>query len=171
MHSPLTRAACAARAALAGHMPGLGLLGLRAWTGLVFGQAGWTKLASGLAAPAWFAGLDFPFPHALLGPDLNWAIAGLGELALGLALLLGLGSRWAACGLLYITYIAVYTVHFDLGWAGWDQIETEAGQGFKVPLMLALMLFAIATEGPGRWSLDAWWPQRRRDRAQGPAAP
>jgi len=25
---------------------------------------------------------------------------------------------------------AVYSVHFDLGWAGWNQIETDDGQGF-----------------------------------------
>jgi len=46
-------------------------------------------------------------------------------------------------------------VHFDLGWAGWRAIETDEGLGFKVPLMLGLMLFAVLTQGPGRFSLDA----------------
>jgi putative oxidoreductase len=136
-----------------------GLLGLRLFAGQEFLLAGWTKLSGGLQPPDWFAGLAFPFPHGLLGPQLNWLVAGAGELLLGAALMLGLFSRLAALGLLYITYIAVYTVHFDLGWAGWNQIETEQGLGFKVPLMLGLMLLAIVTQGGGQYALDTW---RRR---------
>ena len=141
----------------------LGLLGLRLYAGQEFLLAGWTKLSGCLQAPEWFASLDFPFPHGLLGAQLNWLVAGTGELLLGAALFLGLYSRLAALGLLYITYVAVYSVHFDLGWAGWNQIETEQGQGFKVPLMLALMLLAVFTQGGGQYALDAW---RRRARAR-----
>lgn len=133
----------------------LGLLALRLWLAQEFLLAGYTKLSGGLRAPAWFAGLAFPFPHGLLGPDLNWLFAGLGEVVLGLALLLGLSTRLAAAGLLYITYVAVHTVHFDLGWSGWNQIETEAGLGFKVPLMIGLMLFTLLTQGGGQYALDA----------------
>ncbi len=143
-------------------LQGLGLLGLRLFAGQEFLLAGWTKLSGGLQAPEWFAGLAFPFPHGLLGPQLNWLVAGAGEVLLGTALLLGLCSRLAALGLLYITYVAVYTVHFDLGWAGWNQIETEQGLGYKVPLMLGLMLLAIVTQGGGQYTLDTW---RRRARA------
>lgn len=137
------------------YMHDLGLLGLRVWAGQEFLFAGWTKLSTGGSAPAWFAGLDFPFIHQFLGAQLNWLGAGIGELVLGFLLLLGYKSRFAALGLMYITYVAVYTVHFDLGWAGWRVIETDAGQGFKVPLMLGLMLFAVLTQGPGRFSMDA----------------
>lgn len=143
----------------------LGLLALRLWLAQEFLLAGYTKLAGGLHAPAWFAGLAFPFPHGLLGPDLNWLFASLGEVALGLALLLGLSTRLAATGLLYITYVAVYTVHFDLGWAGWNQIETADGLGFKVPLMIGLMLFTLLTQGGGQYALDA---RRRTPRTQPP---
>lgn len=145
--------------ALLGRLDGLGLLALRLFAGQEFVLAGYTKLSGGLTAPEWFASLSFPFPLGLLGPNLNWITAGVGELVLGTALMLGLCSRLAAIGLLFITYVAVYTVHFDLGWAGWNQIETDAGQGFKVPLMLALMLVAILTQGGGQYALDAW---RRR---------
>ncbi len=144
---------------------GLGLLALRLWAGQEFVQAGLTKLSGGLQAPEWFAGLSFPAAVAWLPTDVNWVAAGLGELALGSALILGLFSRLSALGLLFITYVAVYTVHFDLGWSGWNQIDTDAGQGFKVPLMLALMLFAVLTQGPGQWALDPAW---RRWRAQRP---
>jgi putative oxidoreductase len=137
-------------------LDGLGLLALRLWVGQEFVLAGLTKLSGGVHAPEWFAGLSFPFPLGILGPDLNWVMAGVGEVSLGLLLVLGLWSRFAALGLLYITYVAVYTVHFDLGWAGWSQIETPEGQGFKVPLMLAFMLVAIVTQGSGQYALDAW---------------
>ncbi|WP_293779092.1 DoxX family protein [uncultured Oxalicibacterium sp.] len=132
----------------------LGLLGLRIWVAQEFLFAGYTKLSDGIAAPEWFSSLSFPFPLQFLSADMNWIAAGVGEVLFGLVLLLGLYSRLAALGLMYITFVAVYTVHFDLGWAGWNQIDTDAGQGFKVPLMLALMLFAVLTQGGGRFSID-----------------
>ena len=137
---------------------GLGLLALRWWVAQEFVQAGVHKLSAGWIAPEWFAQLDFPFPVSMLSVNQNWVSAGLGEVLLGTALALGLCSRLAALGLLFITYVAVYTVHFDLGWAGWSQIETEMGQGFKVPLMLALMLLAVLTQGGGQYALDRWLP-------------
>ncbi|WP_347485600.1 DoxX family protein [Vandammella animalimorsus] len=145
---------CAVLGGLRRLLQDTGLLGLRLWAGQEFIRAGLTKLQGSGGAPEWFAGLDFPFPNSLLSADFNWLAAGWGELLLGAALALGLGSRLAALGLLYITWVAVYTVHFDLGWAGWNQIDTDAGQGFKVPLMLGLMLFAVLTQGGGRWALD-----------------
>ncbi len=144
---------------------GSGLLLLRVWVAQEFLMAGLTKLQGGMSAPEWFAGLDFPFPHQWLGPDLNWLAAGIGETALAMALLLGLRTRLASLGLLYITYVAVWTVHFDLGWQGWNQIDTEQGLGFKVPLMLAVMLLAILTQGAGVFSLDAWKRRMRSGRS------
>jgi len=137
-------------------LAGTGLLLLRVWAGQEFLMAGLTKLQGGLHAPEWFAALAFPFPLQWLTPDLNWLAAGIGETLLAIALLLGFGARLAALGLLYITYVAVWTVHFDLGWQGWNDIQTEQGLGFKVPLMLAVMLLSILMQGPGHFSLDAW---------------
>ena len=130
-----------------------GLLLLRLWVGYEFFSAGWIKLQD-LTPPSWFVGLNFPFPNSLLSPTLNWGAAGLLESLLGLALIVGLYSRLASWALIYVTYVAVYTVHFDLGWAGWNQIDTDQGLGFKVPLMLGLMLFAIVSQGAGRFSID-----------------
>lgn len=156
MNSSLTSIACKTRE----HADGWGLLALRLFVAQEFVQAGWMKLSAGLTAPEWFAALNFPPMLAWLGPDLNWIMAGFGEVAFGLAMALGLAGRLAAAGLLFITWVAVYTVHFDLGWAGWNQIETDAGQGFKVPLMLAVMIVTILLQGAGRLSLDAWLGSR-----------
>ncbi len=152
MNSSLTSIASSARE----RADGLGLLALRLFVAQEFVQAGLMKVSAGWTAPEWFAGLNFPPMLAWLGPDLNWVAAGLGEVILGAAIGLGLLSRLAALGLMFITWVAVYTVHFDLGWAGWNQIETEGGLGFKVPLMLGLMCLAILTQGAGRFSVDAW---------------
>lgn len=134
-------------------LEGSGLLVLRLWVGYEFANAGWLKLQD-LTPPRWFIDLQFPFPNSLLSPALNWGAAGLMESLLGLALIVGVYSRLASWSLLYVTYVAVYTVHFDLGWAGWNQIDTDQGLGFKVPLMLGLMLFTIVSQGPGRYSVD-----------------
>jgi putative oxidoreductase len=140
----------------------LGLLLLRVWLAQEFIQAGWIKLSGGLSAPDWFRELSFPIPVRWLSADLNWLTAGLLETGLGLLLLAGLFGRLAALGLLFVTWVAVYSVHFDLGWAGWSQIETDDGQGFKVPLMIGLMLFALLAKGMGAWSADAWLAKRAR---------
>lgn len=130
------------------------LLLLRLWLGQEFLYAAWHKLSNMFMPPEWFVHLDFPCPLSWLPAQLNWAAAGWGELLFGLALVLGIFSRIAALGLLGITWVAVYTVHFDLGWAGWRLIDTEAGNGFKVPLMMALMLLVLLGHGAGRWSLE-----------------
>jgi putative oxidoreductase len=139
----------------------LAYLILRLWLAQEFINAGYTKLAGGLQAPEWFGGLQFPFPVNLLPVDINWGLAGFGEMGLGLLLALGLFGRLAAAGLLFITWVAVYSVHFDLGLAGWNQIETDMGLGFKVPLMMALMLVVLFFSGMGRWSVDNWWQSRQ----------
>lgn len=135
----------------------VGLFGLRLWLGQEFVLAGYTKLAGGLEAPEWFTSLVFPPLVAWLPANANWVLAGAAEVVLGAALILGLLSRLAALGLLFITYVAVYTVHFDLGWSGWYQIDTDMGQGFKVPLMMAMMLLTIVTQGAGQYALDRYW--------------
>ncbi len=135
------------------YVEALGLLALRLWAGYEFLMAGLIKLQD-LTPPEWFGSLTFPFPHTLLSAHANWVAAGVLETVLGTTLLLGLFSRWSSAALLYVTYVAVYTVHFDLGWQGWNQIDTEQGLGFKVPLMLALMLWTVLTQGAGRFSLD-----------------
>lgn len=139
----------------------VGPLALRLWLAQEFARAGVTKLAGGFSAPEWFASLAFPFPVSLFSSDFNWAVAGGAEILLGLMLLFGLFGRVAAAGLIFITYVAIYSVHFDLGWQGWEQIETDQGLGFKVPLMMVLMLVSLLAGGMGRWSVDAWWKSRR----------
>ena len=143
----------------------VGPLLLRLWLAQEFINAGWIKLSGGLSAPEWFSALSFPIPVRWLPSDVNWITAGLLETSLGFLLVIGLFGRLASVGLMFVTWVAVYSVHFDLGWAGWEQIETDAGQGFKVPLMIGLMLWVLLSGGMGRWSVDGWWSSRQEAKA------
>jgi putative oxidoreductase len=143
---------CATRPAA--YMTDLSLFVLRLFVAQEFIYAGYLKWQSGLQAPEWFAQLPMPLLLRDLPAQVNWLSATGAELIFGAALLLGLASRLASAGLLFITAVAIYSVHFDLGWAGWNQIDTDAGQGFKVPLMLGIFLLVIFSQGAGRWSLD-----------------
>lgn len=111
---------------------------LRLYIALMFFTAGSMKVMFGFRAPDWFKGLDFPWPQSWLPVDVNWVMAGYGEVILSLLLLTPLAS-WAAIGLIYICFVAVYTSHFDMGFAGWNDPE----DGFKIPLMYALMLVSL----------------------------
>lgn len=127
---------------------------LRLWVAQEFFFAGYGKVNYGFTAPQWFADLDFPLGLNLLPADVNWFLAGYGEVIFSILLVVGLAGRFAAVGLLFITFVAVYTVHFDLGFAGWNQIESSQGLGFKVPLMLAIMQLSLLFSGMGKWSVD-----------------
>lgn len=138
------------------HISDISLWVIRIWLAQEFLYASYQKLSGGFTPPEWFSDLRFPLPFSLLPASLNWGLVGMTELIFGLALLLGLFSRLSALILLIVTYVAVYSVHFDLSWSGWNQIETEDGLGFKVPLMIGIMLLVVLGQGAGRWSLDRW---------------
>ena len=132
----------------------LSLLCVRLWLAQEFIYAGYQKLSGGFTPPEWFTELQFPVPFSMFSMGFNWGLSGIAELLFGAMLLLGLFARFSAFSLLVVTYVAVYSVHFDLGWAGWRMIETEDGLGFKVPLMIGLMLLVVLGQGAGHWSID-----------------
>ncbi len=80
-------------------------------------------------------GNAYPFP----APALTAFLAGCAEVALPILLIAGLGTRFAALGLLVMTGIIQLTV--PGGWAN-----------FHLPW--AAMLFALLVFGPGRLSID-----------------
>ncbi len=127
---------------------------LRLWLAQDFFFAGYSKITQGISAPEWFAALSFPPGINLLPINVNWVLAGYGEVFFAILLLVGFAGRLAVLGLLFITWVAIYTMHFDLGFAGWDKIKTDMGSGFKIPLMLAIMQISLFFTGMGKWSLD-----------------
>lgn len=82
----------------------------------------------------WF-GAEYPFPQ----PDLMALAAGVAEVGLPVLLIVGLGTRYAALGLLVMTGVIQLT--FPEGWANFH-------------LYWASLALAILTFGPGKIALD-----------------
>jgi putative oxidoreductase len=80
-------------------------------------------------------GAEYPFPQ----PDLMALAAGVAEVALPSLLIIGLGTRYAALGLLVMT--GVIQLSFPEGWANFH-------------LYWASLALAIMTFGPGKIALD-----------------
>jgi uncharacterized membrane protein YphA (DoxX/SURF4 family) len=90
-----------------------------------------------------------------------------GELAGGLALLLGVLTRLAAAGLIIIQFGAIYyLVAFQQG-----VFATESTVGYEYNLALIAVCIALIVSGAGLFSLDHWWWARRQRQAAAPSAP
>lgn len=80
-------------------------------------------------------GGPYPFPD----PTVFAFLSGCGEVILPVLLVLGLGTRFAAAGILLMTCV----------------IQLTVPEGWPVHLTWAAMAFALAAWGPGRISLDS----------------
>lgn len=93
---------------------GIGPLLLRLYLAPVMIQAGWTKFAAFENTAAWFGnpdwGLGLPFPELLT------FLAASTELVGGIALVIGLATRWFAIPLIITMLVAVFAVHWENGW-------------------------------------------------------
>lgn len=133
-------------------------LALRAIVGWEFFEAGLAKLGG----ENWFAAIqaDFPFPFNVLPVDLSWFVATWTELVGGIAIWLGLATRFWAAGLVILTIVAIAGVHWPAEWhtlSGlWQGYAiTDKGFGnYKLPLILLVMLMPLLLSGAGKASLD-----------------
>lgn len=93
---------------------GIGPLLLRLYLAPVFIQAGWTKFAAFENTAAWMGnpdwGLGLPLPY------LMTALAAGAELLGGMALVVGLATRWFAIPLIVTMLVAIFAVHWENGW-------------------------------------------------------
>jgi putative oxidoreductase len=133
-------------------------LGLRVLLAWEFFEAGREKLQG----ENWFADLGdkFPLPFSLLGPNINWTLATWFELVGSIALLVGLGTRYAAATLWVLTIVAIYAVHWPSEWSSLSElwqgyaISNEGYGNYKLPLIYLVMLLPLMLNGGGRFSLD-----------------
>jgi putative oxidoreductase len=77
-------------------------------------------------------------PYDFPAPTVMAFLSGSGEIILPVLLVLGLGTRFAALGLLLMTFI----------------VELTVPEGWPIHLTWAAMAFGIMAWGPGRLSLD-----------------
>lgn len=127
----------------------LALAALRITTGAIFVMHGGQKLfvfGFGGVSGA-FGGMHIPAP-GITGP-----LTGLVEFFGGLALIVGLLTRFASVGLATTMIGAIAFVHLANGFF--------APTGFEYPLALLGANVALALAGAGRFSLDALISHRR----------
>jgi putative oxidoreductase len=126
-------------------------LPLRAAIGAIFVVHGTQKLFG------WFGGAGLESTASFLAsyglvPGPAWAlVAGVAELAGGIALLLGFLTRWAAIGLAIRTVVALVLVNAPAGFSA-----TQGG--IEIPLALLGGLLALACTGGQQYALDAQVP-------------
>lgn len=149
-------------------------LGLRLLLAYEFYSAGNMKLAAGLCekgefagsgAPCWFAGKVFPMPFDWLSASMNWSMVTWTEILAGLALMLGLFTRFFAFSLVVVTTVAIVSTHWPESWSSLGQlwegysvsrvVENDEFRGnFRIPMLFLAMLLPLLFMGGGKLSLD-----------------
>jgi putative oxidoreductase len=136
----------------------LGLLSLRILLGWDYFESGLEKFRGA----NWFMDIQdkFPFPFSIVPPEISWQMATWFELIGGIALVLGLATRFFSVSLIILTVVAIASVHWPETWGTFGELMkgyvfTDRGYGnFKLPVIFIGMLIPLALLGPGRFSLD-----------------
>jgi putative oxidoreductase len=126
---------------------------------------GWEFYESGLEklnGDNWFADIQskFPWPFSVIPADLSWQLATWFEILGAVMLWLGLGTRFFAFSLVFLTFVATAAVHWPDMWSMWSDLlkgyaVSDAGHGnFKLPLLFVIMLLPLIFGGAGKLSLD-----------------
>lgn len=124
----------------------LALIG-RLLLALVFLPAGIGKVTGFAGTAGYIASKGLPMP------ELGAAIALTVEIAGGLALIAGFGTRWAALALAFFTLVASYFFH-NYWTLPVDQQMIQQLMFFK-NIGIVGGLLVLAAHGAGAWSLDA----------------
>ncbi len=123
----------------------LSLVG-RALLALLFVPAGLSKLTGFAGTVGYIASKGVPLPELA-------AAAAVGvELGLGLLLLVGFQTRWAALGMALFTFVISFIFHNFWGVPA-DQVMVQQTNFFKNMAVVGGLLTVVAW-GAGRWSLD-----------------
>jgi len=121
---------------------GIAPLILRVVIGVIFTVHGYGKLFSGMPHfKPYVVSLGFP-------PFMAWVAAGT-EFFGGVALILGLLTRWAALGIACVMAVAIAKVHWAGGLTG-----TETVDGYEYPLSLLAVAVSLMLTGAGPLSFD-----------------
>jgi putative oxidoreductase len=123
----------------------------------------WESGLEKLHGENWFDSvqMSFPFPFSIIPAGISWHIATWFELIGAAMLLLGLGTRFFAFSLLFLTFVATAAVHWPDMWMMLSELAqgysvTDHGHGnFKLPLLFVVMLVPLIFSGAGPVSLDA----------------
>ena len=129
---------------------------------IVMGWEFWESGLEKLRGDNWFADIQgsFPVPFNAIPAGFSWQIATWFELIGAVALWLGLGTRFFAFSLLFLTFVATAAVHWPDMLTMWSDLlkgysVSDKGYGnFKLPLLFSVMLLPLVFNGAGKLSLD-----------------
>ena len=120
------------------------MLALRGWSGVVMIAHGIHHARSIPGTTDWFAKVGFRAPR------LNAVLSAGNELAIGVALLIGLFTSVAAAGLAATMIVAFWSIHRFAGFF----VFKRPDEGYEYVVTLAVVALAIAIVGPGTASID-----------------
>jgi putative oxidoreductase len=113
---------------------------------LLFVPAGFSKIAGFAGTAGYIASKGVPFPELA-------AAAAIGvELGLGMLLLIGWQTRWAALGIAFFTLVITFIFHNF--WAVPAEQVMQQQQAFFKNIGVIGGLLTIAAWGAGAWSFD-----------------
>lgn len=125
------------------------LLAFRVYVAWVFLASGLTKIHSWTTTMYLF---NDEYQVPLLPPAIAAYLATTGELLLPILLVIGLGTRFAALGLLILNAVAVISYPY---------LHTiEGAAGFWQHMLWGTMLASVSVFGAGHFAVDAWWQNR-----------
>ena len=114
---------------------------------LLFVPSGFGKIAGFAGTVGYIASKGVPFPELA-------AAAAVGvELGLGLLLLIGFQTRWAALGIAFFTVVITFIFHNFWDVPAAQMVQQQ--QAFFKNIAVVGGLLTIAAWGAGAWSFDA----------------
>lgn len=127
------------------------ILVLRLAVGVVLAYHGWLKLQDVAGFAGFVESLGIP------APDLMAYVVTYLELLGGIALILGLATRYIAVLFAVEMAFTNLLVKFDVG-----LIASEGGVGAELDILVLAITLTLVLVGAGRWSVDALLTRRRR---------
>lgn len=123
----------------------MALLILRIWAGIVILAHGINHGRSLEGTADWFASKGFRAPR------FNAFLSAANEIAIGVALMVGLLTSIAAAGLAATMFVAFWSIHRFAGFFNFHRPD----EGYEYVATLALVALALVIAGPGAASVDA----------------
>ncbi len=90
-------------------------------------------------------------------PSIVQVLVAFGEFLGGIALVIGILTRFAAFGLAAIMTGAIFLVHLPNGFS-------NSQGGFEYPLVLGVISLAVVLTGSGAFGFDHWFKFRNKDK-------
>jgi putative oxidoreductase len=120
------------------------LFALRGVLGLVFLLHGIKHLRNREKTIAWTESIGFR------SPATQWFFMTFAEIGIGLGLIAGVLTSFAAAGLVSMMVVAYWTVHRHAGFF----VSARPDEGYEYVFVLSVVAVVVALLGPGEWSVD-----------------